>query len=430
MIQELKVSNFLSFKEEVTFSFEATKDTTFQEYQVVEVAPGVRLLRFAMLYGANASGKSNLLKAFAFLYEFWFDVKKDVTEKINRVPFKLDKDTPQRPSKFSLKFYVNGVRYWYVLELDDAKVHTEELYRYNSAQPSLLFERKFENNVSVISFNPSAVKVSALAKEELNIKCLANMSVFAARNQVNVSLPKIDDAKDWLKKHMANIVEPLSPLFMYAERRMQEDTNLKSHLLDFIKEADFNISDVKIQQEKQDVPQEVLELILKSETFPADEKERLLKEKNFMQLKTDFEHTVVNARGTEKYYLMDTLESDGTRRITGVQAAIYTAMQKASFLSIDELESSLHPGLILFILKKFLENKGNQAQLLISTHYDPLLNEVGSLFRKDAIWFTDKNEAGATQLYSLVEFSGLNRLASIQKAYRQGRFGAIPRINL
>lgn len=430
MIQELKISNFLSFKEEVTFSFEATKDTTFQDYQVVEVAQGIRLLRYAMIYGANASGKSNLLEAFEFLREFWFAVKKDVTEKTNSIPFKLDRETPQQSSKFSLKFYVNGSRFWYVLELDEEKVLAEKLYLYTSAQPSLLFDRKFENNVSIISFNPSTVKVSAIAKEELNIKCLANMSVFAARNQVNVSLPKIDDAKEWLGKHMMRIISPKISLFEYAEQRMQEDTQLKAHLLDFIREADFNISDVKTHHEKQDVPQEVLELILKSEAFPEDEKERLLKEKNFMQLKTDFEHTVINNRGIEKYFLSESLESDGTRRITGVQSAIYTALNKASFLAIDEIESSLHPGLIVFILKKFLENKNNQAQLLITTHYDPLLNEVDSLFRKDAVWFTDKNEAGATQLYSLVEFSGLNRLSSIQKAYRQGRFGAIPRINL
>ena len=98
MIQELKIKNFLSFKEEVTFSFEATKDTFAEDMQVVEVAKGVRLLRFAMVCGANASGKSNLLKAFDFLHDFWFYKPVDVDKKTGVVSFKLDRITPNEPS--------------------------------------------------------------------------------------------------------------------------------------------------------------------------------------------------------------------------------------------------------------------------------------------------------------------------------------------
>lgn len=430
MIQELKISNFLSFKEEVTFSFEATKDTTFEEYQVVEVVPEVRLLRFAMIYGANASGKSNLLNAIEYLHNFWFDIKKDITEATDVIPFKLDKVTPNIPSVFSLKFYVKDIKYWYSLELDEHKVISEKLYYYSSAQPTLLFDRGLKNNISVITFNSTAIKVSAVAREEINIKCLPNMSFFAARNQVNVALPKIDEAREWMKDGIMQVITPKTNLFDYAERKIQEDDELKTHLLEFIKEADFNITGFDTKIIKQEVPQDFLDYILKSDTVPDDEKERLKKEKNLSQLKTDFEHTVKNERGTEKYYLEGGLQSDGTRQITGLESAIYSALIRESLLVVDEIESSLHPDLIMFILKKFLEKKDNQAQLLITTHYDPLLNEVGELFRKDAVWFTEKNDAGATELYSLVEFSGLNRIASLQKAYRQGRFGGIPKINL
>lgn len=142
MIQELKISNFLSFKEEVTFSFEATKDTEFEDYQIVEVSPGVRLLRFAIVYGANASGKSNLLSAINFLHNFWFDKKQDSTEETNVIPFKLDSVTPTQPSLFSLKFYVGDVKYWYQLEMDEKSVIAESLFYYSSVQPTLLFDRK------------------------------------------------------------------------------------------------------------------------------------------------------------------------------------------------------------------------------------------------------------------------------------------------
>lgn len=430
MIQELKISNFLSFKEEVTFSFEATKDKTFEEYQVVEVAPDVRLLRFAMVYGANASGKSNLLNAIEFLHEFWFDRKNDVTAETGVVPFKFDKITPKQPSNFSLKFYVKDVKYWYLLELDEHKVISEKLYYYSSVQPTLLFDRTIVKNVSVVNFNTPAVKISAVAREEINLKCLPNMSFFAARNQVNVALPIIDEAREWLKQSVMNVVTPNSSLFDYAEHTILKDNDLKGHLLEFIKEADFNISNIETTSIKKDIPEEFLDMILKSDRLPDDEKERLKKEKNITHLKTDFEHTVTNDRGIEKYYLSDSLQSEGTRRITGLESVIYSALQEESLMVIDEIESSLHPNLIEFVLKKFLEKKDNRSQLLITTHYDPLLNEIDQLFRKDSVWFTEKNESGATELYSLVEFTGLNRIASLQKAYRSGRFGGVPKINL
>ena len=94
MIQEIRIKNYLSFRDEVVLSFEATKDTTFEECQVVNVTPKVRLLRFALIYGANASGKSNLLNAMDFLRDFWFDKKSDIDEETGVVPFLLDTETP------------------------------------------------------------------------------------------------------------------------------------------------------------------------------------------------------------------------------------------------------------------------------------------------------------------------------------------------
>ena len=430
MIQELRIKNFLSFKEEVTFSFEATKDTTFDNYQIVEVVPGVRLLRFAMIYGANASGKTNLLNAIEYLNDFWFDLKKDISEETNVIPFKLDTYTPDLPSSFSLKFYAGNTKYWYQLDLDVNKVILERLLYYGSVQPTLLFERKLENGISVVNFNSQAVKISTVAKDEINIKCLPNISFFAARNQVNISLPLIDAARDWMKLGIMQVITPDTSLFGYAEGKIQENNDFKKYLLDFICEADFNITNIETQIIKKDIPQEFLDYILKSDTVSDEEKERIKKEKNLPQIKTDFEHTVKNERGRESYYLDENLQSDGTKKITGLEAAIFTAMQRNALLVVDEIESSLHPQLVYFILRKFLEQKNNRAQLLITTHYDPLLNDVDELFRRDSVWFTEKNESGATDLYSLVEFKGLNRISSLQKAYRQGRFGAIPKINL
>lgn len=397
MIQEVKVRNFMSFKDGVTFSFEATRDKTFEEYQVVEVAKGVRLLRFALVYGANASGKSNLLRVFDFLSRFWFTSTKDQDASTRVIPFRLDQNTPGESSRFEIKFYVGETKYWYVLELDSHKVYEEKLFFYKSSQPTQLFSRELKDGQSVISFNGNVVKISKAAQEEISLKCLANMSLFAARNQVNVLMPEIDAAKDWMRLHIMPGINPQTYMFDYAGERMLKDQDMKSYLLDFVHKADFNITGVRT-----DIVSESVE--------------------------TTFEHTVQNERGTEKYTLPNNLQSDGTTRTFGIEAAIYQALKTQSMIHIDEIEASLHPELVEFILQKFLAEKGNRSQLLITTHYDPLLNTVNDLLRSDSVWFTEKDEAGSTKLYSLVEFKGLKRISSLQKAYRNGQFGALPNI--
>jgi predicted ATPase len=129
------------------------------------------------------------------------------------------------------------------------------------------------------------------------------------------------------------------------------------------------------------------------------------------------------------YDLPEELQSEGTKRILGVEAAIYNNLQKNGFLSIDEIETSLHPQLLLFVLIKFLRKK-SRSQLLIATHYDPLLNEIEDIFRKDSVWFTEKTKSGHTEVYPLTDFKGLKRIASIQKAYNDRKFGAFPEIYL
>lgn len=121
MILEFKIKNFLSFKDEVMFSFEATKDKSFEDYQVVE-EPLVRILRLAVVYGANASGKSNRIEAFEFLRHFLFNKPESKDKPTGVIPFLVDKNTPKKPSEFSLVFYVEGVKYMYYIELEKLKV--------------------------------------------------------------------------------------------------------------------------------------------------------------------------------------------------------------------------------------------------------------------------------------------------------------------
>lgn len=119
-------------------------------------------------------------------------------------------------------------------------------------------------------------------------------------------------------------------------------------------------------------------------------------------------------------------ESDGTVRTFGLAAQVQKILERNAFLAVDEIESSLHPKLIEYIIERFLKESG-EAQLLLTTHYDGLLGEE-DLLRKDNIWFTEKNADGSSVLYPLTDFKGLNRISSLQKAYKFGKFGAVPNL--
>jgi len=226
------------------------------------------------------------------------------------------------------------------------------------------------------------------------------------------------------------MVTPWSSMFQYAEEQMLENREIKSYLLDFVRAADFNIVDITTQIEKREVTQDFVDFLMNRSGLTEQDKEELKKNRFVSTTRTDFIHTVHNERGEEKYNLPEELQSEGTKRICGLEAAIYMAIQNNGFLFIDEVENSLHPQLLRFILLNFLRKELSRSQLLITTHYDPLLNEIGEIFRKDSIWFTEKTKSGHTEVYSLTDFNGLNRLSSIQKAYNYRKFGAFPEINL
>jgi AAA15 family ATPase/GTPase len=429
MILELKIKNFLSFKEEVTFSFEATKDKTFEDYQVVEVAPNTRILRLAIVYGANASGKSNLIEAFEFIRHFWFNKPENKDKSTGIMPFMLDKKTPEEPSEFSLIFYVEGIKYLYSIELNRETVLSEKLFIYPGTQPALIFDRKLNNGISEITFNPKRIKISQTAKDEITIKCLANMSVLAAYNQVNVAVPEMDSVIKWIKsQYNLPSVKPNMNLVGYTEHTIFESKPTKDFILNFLRLADYNISNINTEIIEENIPEEMLSAILNDVTnISDDEKERLKKEKTVKLTKTEFEHRIVNNEGKEEFYkMLKKYQSKGTLRAFGLAGIICRTIKTNAFLAIDEIESSLHPRLVEFIIEDFFKQKG-QSQLLLTTHYDGLLEE-DDLLRKDSIWFTEKKENGATELYSLADFNGVNRISSLQKAYKYGKFGAVPNI--
>ena len=395
MIQEFKVKNYLSFRDEATFSFLATDDRSFGEDQVVTIGK-TRLLRFAILYGANASGKSNLLQAMEFMRQFWFAAKASDEESTGVTPFLLDRQTPREPSHFELTFFVGDTEYLYTLTLDRHRVHEETLLYHQPIGDKIsraiqLFRRTWEGGRSVIELS-GGMKTPAAVREELTAKCLPNMSFFAARARVNASMPPIDAARTWMQDLFFPLINPKTDLSGFLRNEVQKNAEVKGYLLSLLERADFNITGMRAEKAWDGLI---------------------------------FEHTVEAGQDKKKYALHEAVQSAGTIRILGVEAAIYGAERQNGFLMIDEIESSLHPELVKLILDQYLNSEG-RSQLLVTTHYDPLLDYIDSYFRKDSVWFTEKGEDGNTSLYSLVEFRRLNQIHSFQGAYRNGRFGALP----
>lgn len=432
MIQELKVKNFRSFRDEVTFSFEVTKNgIRTADYNpdndplLVKVSDDVFLSRFAVIYGANAAGKTNLLNAFEFLFNFWPRRKNSRDQGTGITPFELDDKCLSEPTEFNLKFFVGGEKYWYQLVLNKKEVILENLYVYTSRQPSYIFKRKND----VIEFNQSIEPIGPVALEHLNLNCLSNMSLFAAKNSLNFKLPKVDTVIEWMKSSLMSMMDDSFEYFRLAERYVQENKDMSNHLLDFLKKADFNIIQIDSEVEKREIPEAFLKDILSDPDAPEELKERLREERGISTVNTFFHHQTETEYGFVDHRFPSAWQSRGTKCVFSIEAIVYMTLRSSGFVLIDEMERSLHPDLIRYIIERFVSTPGTKSQILISSHFTPLL-DMESL-RYDCFWFAEKDrKTGSTSLTPLVKKNSLKRRRSIEDGYiKAGNFGARPDFN-
>lgn len=423
MVEEITIKNVLSFKDEVCLSFEATTEHLYDESHIVTMPNGMRLLRLGIVYGANASGKSNLLLALDGLCNFCLFDPKNMDDRIAIEPFLLDPHTPSQPSEYNLRFWLNGIRYWYRLIVTERQVLHERLSFYKTVQPVMVFERTLVDGESVIKFNQSVQKVDNDVQKAISLHCLPNMSFFAVRGHVNVKMEHVDAVREWFRTCFMPMIGPRTNMSKYGQRKISEDIEFKDYLLNFLNMADFNIhgivdhiEEVEDKRAKLIVDDDSYIMEIRKKETPAMKKQHVL----------TFEHQVETERGKELYELAMEQQSAGTKRVLGVEAAVYDALKKNAFLMIDEMESSLHPRLMSYIIQRFLLERC-ESQLLITTHYDGLLRSMDDLIRKDNVWFVEKDKAGVSELYSLVEFKGLHQISHFEKAYINGRFGALPK---
>lgn len=392
MIQEIKIKNFKSFRDEAELSFEAYSED--DNNSIVTMPDGVRLLRFAVILGANASGKSNLLEAIEFLRTFWNKLPLKNDDGTDVQPFLLQPDALCHDTEIETKIYIDGIRYWYQLKVNPEKVVSETLSVYLSNRPTKVFGRNDVNGISKITFNPAVVKLTQAEMDVMSMNCLRNMSLLAVLKKVNVEVAFVDNMRKWIDDKIMPLQNgSQSSISTSAKNMLLEDETFRDYLMLFAKEADFNISDIKIKK-----------------------------------MAALFGHTVETKRGKEYYVLPETCQSAGTTRMVELESVIYSLLQRQGLLCIDEIEASMHPNLMEYILTKFVNKTDNHSQLLVTTHYDPILKDIDDIFGKDSVWFTEKGKDGNSSLFSLIDFKGLNKLSSIHRAYMNGQFGALPNV--
>lgn len=422
MIAEFKIRNFYSLRDEQTLSFIPTNDDTSRDIYTEEVADGVSLLKIGFIYGSNASGKTNILKALDFFSQFMVNDGLNKGDEIGVVPFLLDDVSDKERTQFEMSFYLNREKYKLNLALDNKVIYEETLQVYSSVQPTLLYKRTYnpEKDTTDIVFG-GKVGLVKKSREAIEGNTFNKCTVIAAFGKSNVEKSRLNLVYDFFSQKIAPIMYPQSSLMGFTKRRMTRDRDgrLKRFILHFLKASDFNISDIAIHEEEVSITPE-MELVIKNTSgMPEKAKEKILKKGTLHSDEMFFVHHTSN--GDKE--LDEELESRGTKRYMGLATILYDLLVHGVILPIDEIESSIHYELLSYFIKVFLVNSKRSAQLIISTHDINLLDE--DYIRRDVIWFTDKNDCGETQLIRLSSL-GLHKTLSVYNAYRQEKLVNLP----
>ena len=416
MLVEFTVANFRSFQDAMTLSMVAAnlvaKDKTVDTSNLIKTDSEISLLKTAVIYGANASGKSNLLKALLFMKSFMVNSSKESqsTDKIGVEPFKLGLYGETSPSHFELVFIMDGIRYRYGFEADRNRVSAEWLFYVPSSRETSVFSRK--DNVIAVSKKFDA--------EGIDKRTRNNALYLSVCAQFNV--PLAEKILAWVSDKL-NVLSGLHDHHYrnYTAGSCDTDAN-RLRISSLIKALDTGISGIIVERNTlgiDSLPSAMPEELKKLITRGSD---------SFTQVSVKTTHKKYGNDGSfvgEEEFDMDENESDGTQKLFALAGPLLNALNEGEVLLIDELDSRLHPLVTLAIIRLFSEVESNSknAQLIFVTHDTNLLDK--SLFRRDQIWFTEKNRYGATSLYSLAEFKIRND-ASFGSDYIKGKYGAIP----
>jgi len=423
MIINFNIKNFGSIKEKQTLSFEAEKTKHLEDFYISKIGKR-RLLKIALIYGANASGKTTVLKALDFLRELVLEPNEKKTKELNFQPFLFDKETPKENSILSIEFIKNEIKYFYEVEFCNEAIVKESLKFFNPNKASVFNrETDLENQFTKINFG-GKIDVDKTSLKTLQANTLWNNTVLGGFLKTNIEIKELKEVTDWFKDYLYSLVYPKTELDTYILSLIDKEKIKKKNILKILRKADLNISDIVIEKKEKDIPEGLLEFLEKSTGIP-DEKIQEMKSKNkITAVKLEFEHLVDN----NKYNLPFELESQGTKRYFSFAGLLNLLLINSAAFPIDELEASLHPDLYQHFLLTFLANS-KESQIIATTHNREILNDK-DIIRDDAIWITDKTKGAATELYSFADFdtSVIRDTTNRLNAYKSGKLGGIPNV--
>ncbi|OIO66610.1 hypothetical protein COY28_06510 [Candidatus Woesearchaeota archaeon CG_4_10_14_0_2_um_filter_57_5] len=407
MLQTISIENFLSIRDKLTLSLEASASKKNLQ-NTIALPKKDRLLRSVALYGANASGKSNIIKATLFI---WDMVKNshafNIDSTIPRTPYKLDEAWAGKLSRFELTFYHKRIRYRYGFSCDDKKIIDEYLYHWPKGREALIFKRSSTTDFTFIKDK----RQQQLIKKRLtpNVLYLSRATALGLK----ATAPAYAFITD-------NLVINYSPTwFVYTAQKIKEDPALKTRVLGILAKADFGgIQDIMVSTEKKKVDGVEFRIEKQRKIF----NHLVQEEREFNELKTI--HTT--AKGKHLTFSLKE-ESEGTQKIISLLGPLFDALDNGKVAIIDELESSLHPNLTRSLIRLFNSRKNTKgAQLIFTTHSTTLLDN--RLFRRDQIYLCTKAPNKQTLLRSFLDYD-LREDSDFERAYLNGRLGGVPIID-
>lgn len=427
MLIEFSVENFRSFKERMTLSMEANNSPNLLHSNTMQVNKKLRIVKSVAIYGANASGKSNLVKALDFMRNFIIASAKDsqAGEKLHFEPFLLDTSEWKKPSLFELVFLVEETYYRYGFQMNENLIVSEWLFQQKKNTEKQIFTR--EGNI--FSLPPSFKEAHGLEKRTrenaLFLSVLAQFNVSVAKSII-YQVERIIAFKDFI---IDSIVAKA-----HLTTDLATEGNNFIEMSSFLKNFNLGFSEIHLRHRT------LREGVPKSTFTPFDEFvdafNDALTASNKNSLPSMYaQHQVIDSDNlgikTIEFNVNDQ-ESDGTQKIIAFANYFIQALKHGFCIFFDEIDASLHPLLSKKIIELFNNSATNPngAQLIFTTHDTNLLSR--KLLRRDQIWFTEKMPNGATDLYSLADFivdgKKVRNDASYSKDYILGKYGAIPYI--
>lgn len=404
MLLQFSCSNFKSIKEKIIFSAVASKDEQFEDCLIN--IDKIRVLRTALIYGANGSGKSNFLNSIGFMKNLVVNsINHQPGQGIFQAPHKLA--DPEQPSEFSIQFERHGIRYAYGFSIVKNLVSDEYLYYFPKGKQVKIFERDGMNVIPGDRYKkgkPFELSLSVLKDNRLFLSCVANYS----------RLSEVEEAFLFFAEDIVVYNRDINNWTEYSVNLMQENEQIKNLFVHMLNEFKTGIKDIQIK----------IEPVATAEVAAAvpPQIKQLLPLEGFHK---------VNAKIMYDSFDTDlfTEESDGIKKLFELLCPIIDILIKGKILICDELESSLHEILVSKIIELFQSVRTKMpAQMIFSTHDTSLLNK--DLFRRDQIWLTEMSKDDrATDLYSLVELKNVRKTENLEKGYINGKYGAIPMMN-